>query len=279
MRVAVLLALIAGCAAPKRSAPAPVPDPLALILRQGQEAEAKGDKAAAGAAYERAVREFEDYSVAWSHLGEFRRFWAHELDSAFDAFKRAIQSPKTTDASVAFAWRGLGELCRAKSKVDDAITCFEKSLAIAPSVETRRSLSALYATEKRDFDKAALHAKAAVDLSPDDPIALIQYAVQMVRFKKPRDAEEAFAKAIRLAGCDERGRSNDAVHCCVLYNGACYQAVRGNKDAALAMLKEFFMTTNHRHITREEILRDPDFESLLKDPDFKTLLDYRLPEE
>ncbi|HZL72870.1 MAG TPA: hypothetical protein VFC86_10440 [Planctomycetota bacterium] len=276
---ALVLFLAAGCQGPNRSAPAPTPEPLAVILREGEEAESRGDKAAAGAAYERAVREFEDYSVAWSHLGEYCRFWAQDLDAAFDAFKRAIQSPKTTDASVAFAWRGLGELCRAKAKVEDAIICFEKSLSIAPVAETHRSLSALYATEKRDFDKAALHAKAAVNISPDDPIALIQYAVQMVRFKKPREAEEAFGKAIRLAGCDERGRSNDAVHCCVLYNGACYHAVRGDKAGALAMLKEFFMATNHRHITREEILRDPDFESLLRDPDFKELLDYRLPED
>jgi tetratricopeptide (TPR) repeat protein len=271
--------LIAGCAAPNRSAPAPVPEPLAFILRQGEEAETRGDKAAAGAAYERAALEFEDYSAAWSHLGEFRRFWARDLDAAWDAFKKAILAPKTQDASVAFAWRGLGEIARGRGGIDQAIECFKKSLSVKPIADAHRSLSALYATEKRDFDKAAHHAKAAVDLSPDDPIALIQYAVQMVRFKKPQEAEEAFAKAIRVAGCDERGRSNDAVHCCVLYNGACYHAVKGDKDAALAMLKEFFMATNHRHITREEILRDPDFESLVKDPDFKALLDYRLPEE
>jgi tetratricopeptide (TPR) repeat protein len=277
--VGLALVLAAGCQTPRRSVPTPTPEPLASLLRQGQEAESRGDKAAVGAAYERAVREFEDYSVAWSHLGEYRRFWAHDLNAAFDAFKKAIESPKTTDTSVAFAWRGLGELCRAKAKVDDAILCFEKSLSIAPVAETHRSLSALYATERRDFDKAAHHARAAVELSPDDPIALLQFAVQMVRFKKPEEAKKAFDKAIQVAGCDEQGRSTGLVHCCVLYNGACYHAVRGDKAAALAMLKEFFITPNHRHITRDEILRDPDFESLVKDPDFQALLEYRLPVE
>jgi Flp pilus assembly protein TadD len=140
-------------------------------------------------------------------------------------------------------------------------------------------LSALYATEKRDFVQAALLAKSAVEVSPEDPVALLQYAVQMARFRKFAESEEAFWKALGLAGCDERGRSPDLVHCCVLYNGACYHAVRGDKAGALAMLKEFFTTPHHRHITRGEILRDPDFESLLKDSDFKALLDYRLPEE
>jgi hypothetical protein len=101
----------------------------------------------------------------------------------------------------------------------------------------------------------------------------------MIRFKKPEEAKQAFAKAITLAGCDERGRSEGHVHCCVLYNGACYHAVRGDKDAALAMLKEFFLTPNHRHITREEIVRDPDFDSLVKDAEFLALLEYYLPLE
>lgn len=275
----LVILLIGGCQSPQRSAPAPTPEPLALLLRQGQAAESKGDKAAAGAAYERAVREFEDYSVAWSHLGEYRRFWAHDLDAAWDGFKKAILSPRTTNASVAFAWRGLGEVARGRGGIKQAIECFEKSLSVLPNADAHRSLSALYATEKRDFERAARHARAAVELSPEDPIALLQYAVQMERFKKPREAKEAFATAIRLAGCDERGRSESLVHCCVLYNAACYHAVRGDKAGALAMLTEFFITPNHRHITKEEILRDPDFESLVKDRDFLALLEYRLPEE
>jgi hypothetical protein len=94
LAVTLGLVLVAGCASPKRSAPAPVPVSLSVLLREGEQAESKGDKAAAGAAYERAVREFEDYSIAWSHLGEYFRFWAVDLNAAF-AFKRAIESPKT----------------------------------------------------------------------------------------------------------------------------------------------------------------------------------------
>src|SRR6185503_19034557 len=139
--------------------------------------------------------------------------------AAETAFKKAIDAKFESPASVAFAWRGLGEIARGRNQIDRAIQCFEKSLSVSPNADAHRSLSALYATEKRDFEKAAHHAKAAVDLSPEDPIAL--------------------------------------VHCCVLYNGACYHAVRGNKADALAMLKEFFSTPNHRHITREEIVRDP----------------------
>ena len=273
------LILTAGCQGPKRSAFAETPGALARILKQGVEAETRGDGLGAAAAYERAAREFADYATSWAHLGEHRRFWGRDPAAAEEAFRRAIDAPFITEASIAYAWRGLGEVARGRGEVDRAIACFEKSLSIRPLVDAHRSLSALYATERRDFERAARHAQLAVALSPDDPIALIQLAVQMVRYGKKRDAEETFDKAIRLAECDELGRSAGLVHCCVLYNGACYHAVRGEKAKALAMLEEFFRTPNHRHITREEIVRDPDFESLAGDPDFTALLGYRLPEE
>lgn len=281
MRFVVILGAlaIAGCQSPSTSTPVEVPEALALLLRQGEEAETRGDGSGAAAAYEQAVREFGDYSTAWTHLGEHRRFWSRDPEGAMQAFRRAIDAPRSTDSLAAYAWRGMGEIARGKGKVEEAVACFEKSLSIRPLADTHRSLSALYATERRDFERAARHARAAVDLSPEDPIALLQYAVQMARFRKYEASEEAFWKALGIAGCDERGRSNGPVHCCVLYNGACYHAVRGDKAGALAMLEEFFRTPNHRHITKEEILRDPDFESLAKDPDFKAVLDYRLPEE
>lgn len=273
------LLLIAGCASPKSSVPTETPPELAQLLREGQEAERRGDAASAQRAYEVAHLAYGDHSAPCALLGEFRRFWQHDGKGASHYFQLAIDASKPDDHWIAFAWRGLGEVARWRGEIDRAIQVFEKSLSIKPNADAHRSLSALYATEKRDFEKAAHHAKAAVDLSPEDPIALVQYAVQMARFKKFEESEEAFWKAMGIAGCDERGRSNGLVHCCVLYNGACYHAVRGNKADALAMLKEFFSTPNHRHITREEIVRDPDFESLVKDPDFKALLDYRLPEE
>jgi len=275
----LILIAIAGCAAPQGSARTEIPSELARLLREGREAENRGDADAARSAYEVAYLAFGDHSAPCALLGECRRFWQCDGKSAEELFKRAIDAPKPDDPWIAFAWRGIGEIARGRGEIDRAIECFRKSLSIDANASAHRSLSALYATEKRDFEKAAHHAKAAVDLSPEDPIALVQYAVQMARFKKFEESEEAFWKAMGIAGCDERGRSNGLVHCCVLYNGACYHAVRGNKLDALAMWKELFSTPNHRHITREEIVRDPDFESLVKDPDFKALLDYRLPEE
>ncbi len=64
----------------------------------------------------------------------------------------------------------------------------------------------------------------------------------------------------------------------MLYNGACYHAVRGDRARTVAMLGAFFKTPNHRHLTRREVLSDPDFAAVLNDPEFTALLDRYLPE-
>ncbi len=62
----------------------------------------------------------------------------------------------------------------------------------------------------------------------------------------------------------------------MLYNGACYHAVGGDRERAIAMLEAFFRTPNHRHIAREDLLADPDFETLRGDAAFQTLVERHL---
>ncbi|MCI0652790.1 MAG: tetratricopeptide repeat protein [Planctomycetes bacterium] len=266
----------AACRSP---APAPrpalgsTPPELARLLEAGEEAEAVADFDAAGEAYERATLEFPESAAAWSYYGEHLRFARNDAAGAEAAFRRALAARRADPRAQAFAWRGLGEIARGRGQFDEAIAGLERSLDVQPLADTHRSLSALLATERRDFAGAAAHAEKAVALDPGDPIALLQLAVQSLRAGKRERAAEAFRDAIRIAGCDERGAAGHPVHCCVLYNGACYHAVRGDADGALAMLRSFFATPNHRHITRAEILADPDFERLLGDAGFRALID------
>jgi hypothetical protein len=61
-------------------------------------------------------------------------------------------------------------------------------------------------------------------------------------------------------------------------NAAGYYAVASNKTGMLAMLHAFFATPNHRHLSREHLLRDPDFTAYHGDADFQAVLDRFLPE-
>jgi tetratricopeptide (TPR) repeat protein len=123
VRIAFLaLILISGCAT--SSTPVETADSLTRLLREGEEAEWRGDWDGAGAAYGRAARDFGDHSESWSRLGEYRRFCLHDPAAAEAAFKRALEAPRTTETSIAFAWRGLGEVARGRGEIDRAIGCF-----------------------------------------------------------------------------------------------------------------------------------------------------------
>ncbi|MGE3165903.1 MAG: tetratricopeptide repeat protein, partial [Planctomycetota bacterium] len=256
------LSLATGCnptVAPTQGSPE---KPLSTLLENGKLAEAAADPTAVEAWYQRAVRAYPEHAAAWVHLGECQRFWLADLDLASSSFQRALTVPHRDPTSLAFAWRGLGEIARARGDMALAIEHFERSLSVAPLVDTYRSLSALYANVRHDFVRAAWHAERALECVPDDPVAWMQYAVQLTRTGQVAKASAAFERSVAIAGCNELGAAPHPIHCCVLYNGACYHAVNGDPARALAMLEAFFATPNHRHISREEILADPDLESI-----------------
>ena len=250
-----------------------LPDALDKLLLEGERAERTGDVAGVGTAYRSARERFPEYALAWSYYGEYLRFYGADPEAAARAFRRAVAAPYTDKRATAFAWRGLAEIAQHQGSVDEAIRLLHKSIDLMPLAATHRSLSALLATAYRDFAGAAEHASLALQLVPDDPLALLQYAVQLVRLGKPVEGRSAFVRALELGGCDERGPSEKPVHCCILYNAACYYAVAGTNELALVMLQEFFKTPEHRHISREDLEADPDLEGLRQDPRFLELID------
>ena len=250
-----------------------LPDALDELLEEGERAERNGDAAGAGEAYRSARERFPEYALAWSYYGEYLRFYGADPEAAARAFRRAVAAPRTDRRAAAFAWRGLAEIAQHQGSADEALRLLYKSIDLMPLAAAHRSLSALLATAYRDFAGAAEHASLALQLEPEDPLALLQYAVQLVRLGKPVEGRSAFVRALELGGCDERGRAAKPVHCCILYNAACYYAVSGADELALVMLQAFFKTPEHRHISREALEADPDLEGLGRDPRFLELID------
>jgi len=241
-------------------------------IEKAVSAETRGDYRAAFETYSKATVDFPDEAESWAALGEHLRFYAHDAKAAAAAFEKALAAPKKNANASAFAWRGLGELASKELRDDAAIDYFKKSLEALPLSDTHRSLCHLYCRQRK-FKEAAEHARAAVKIDGDDPIARLLFAAQLHRAGETAEARQEFEKALADAKTNERGESTEPVHCCVLYNAAGYLGVTGNAAATLVMLKKFFATPNHRHLTREEIENDADFEILKGNPDFKALLD------
>jgi tetratricopeptide (TPR) repeat protein len=251
------------------------PQPLNQQLAHASEAAAAGDSGA-DAIYKQATVDNPDSAEAWAALGEHLRFYAHDEKAAAEAFEKALVAKQKDANASAFAWRGLGELASKAQKDDLAIEYFKKSLLALPLADTHRSLCHLYC-RRREFNAAAEQACAAVKLNPRDPIALLLYAAQLHRAGQPAEGRRQYDQALVVCGMGAQEKAGEPVHCCVVYNAAGYLAVCGEGDAALTMLKKFFETPNHRHLSRAEIESDADFESLKLRPAFCKLLDHHLP--
>jgi tetratricopeptide (TPR) repeat protein len=241
------------------------------VLSKAIEAERTADYVQARKLYEAATKQFPDSAEAWAAYGEHLRFFVHDDDAARDAFKKAIDAKDSSQHGAAYAWRGLGEIA-SKTDEAEAIRNFEQSLKAMPLADTHRSLAHLYSV-RRDFKSALKHSEKAAKLDPDDPISRLLYAAALSRKGDKDKAREEYIKALALAGFEEGKPAPEHVHCCVYYNAAGYLAVAGDKPGALTMLKNFFDTPNHRHLSRAQIEGDADFEPLLKSEDFRKLLD------
>ena len=260
--VICVVLLAAACATSHAAASLEKPDTgLREKLEQANAAEFRGDYKAARNIYSLATESYPDSSEAWAAFGEHLRFYAHDYDAAGSAFRKAIAASQAQPYAVAYAWRGLGELEIKAGRIDKGIEFYQKSLVAYPLADTHRSLCHLYC-RLRKFKDAAEQARAAVEINPDDAIARMLYAAQLYRAGEAENSQREYTKSLLAGGMNERAESDHPVHCCVLYNAAGYLSVSGQNDAALKMLKRFFETPNHRHLSREEIVNDADFDNL-----------------
>lgn len=241
------------------------------LIEQAAAAEFRGDYRLARDTYTRASIQFPQSSEAWAALGEHIRFYVHDADAAAAAFQKALHAEQQIPYAAAYALRGLGELEIKAGHTDEGVALLKKSLAAYALADTHRSLCHLYCRQRK-FTEAAAEAHAAVEINPDDAIARLLYAAQLQRAGEAAAAHAEFLKALAIGGMDSHGETDKPVHCCVLYNAAGYLSVAGQNDAALKMLRRFFETPNHRHLSQDDIVNDSDFENLKNSSAFQALL-------
>ncbi len=246
-------------------------------LDQAKAAESAGDLSGADRIYRGIVADHADDALGWDAYGEFLRFLIHDPVAAKQAFQAALHVPHPSDQLRALALKGLGDIAGASGDSQGAIALMVQSLAVQPMAETHRALGVLLLVANHDEAGAAEQARLAVAATPNDPLSQLVYAILLERTGHHEDGRRAYAHALAIAGCDEHGHADHAVHCCVFYNAACYLSVCKERERSLAMLGAFFSAPNHLHRSRQDIEGDPDFAGMLADPAFITLLDRNLP--
>lgn len=155
-------------------------------------------------------------------------------------------------------WEGLGEAYKSASQYKDAIRAFQKAISMNPTNHMGHyRLGLVYAAVKKE-QEAIKSFKKVLELDPNSAQAHASLASQYRKMGLEEVAQEHIEKARAM---QFEGESD--------YNHACLEAICGNNDRALELLK-VALQSKQTYITWAQ--NDPDLDTLRNDHRFQMLL-------
>jgi len=177
----------------------------------------------------------------------------HDNDEAIATYQRVTElNPQN-----ARAWHALGNLFRTSGRYEEALAAFQQAVSLDPNREVfHYHMGLVYAALKR-YDEAIRAFQKVVELNPDYNLAHCTLAGYYRRLGQENEAQ----KHITIASPTMKDETE--------YNRACFAAICGNNDQALALLRE---ALEKKQTTPDWVRRDPDFEFIRDDPRFEALV-------
>lgn len=168
-------------------------------------------------------------------------------------YKRITDINPTNDR----AWDTLGLSLKALGQYEEAAAAFKQAIALRPDREVYHyHLGLVYAAQKKHQEAVEAFRKV-VELNPDYVLAHGALAGSYRRLGMHQEAEQHIQIAL-----PKMQQENE-------YNRACFEAICGNHDQALVLLK---IALEKRQTTLEWMRCDPDLDSLRADPRFVALI-------
>jgi tetratricopeptide (TPR) repeat protein len=166
---------------------------------------------------------------------------------------------KITDAAPANdkAWDTLGKLLKDAGDYSEAVAAFERAITLCPNKDLYcYHLGLVYAAQKRHDDAIQAFQKV-IELNPGYILAHCALAGSYRRLGMELEAETHIKVALpRLQAETE-------------YNRACFEAICGNNDQAIELLK---LALDKKQTSPEWVRGDPDLDFIRDDPRFKALV-------
>ncbi len=177
-----------------------------------------------------------------------------ELEAEIAKFKRVVQiNPRN-----AHAWDALGTLYKCAGHYRDAILAYQQAISSDSSKALYyHHLGLVYACEGRNEDAVGAFQRV-IEIDPDYSLAHATLGGYYRKMGLEELAQEHIGKAMKSIFDSENE-----------YNRACLQAICGNADQAIELLR---VALKNKQTYVDWILRDPDLDFIRQDPRFKQLI-------
>jgi tetratricopeptide (TPR) repeat protein len=181
---------------------------------------------------------------------------ADTLEKKASLYKRITDINPANDR----AWDTLGLSLKALGRYEEAAAAFRQAIALCPDREVYHyHLGLVYAAQKKHQEAVEAFRKV-VELNPNYVLAHGALAGSYRRLGMHAEAE----RHIQIAS-PQMQLENE-------YNRACFEAICGNHDQAILLLKQ---ALEKKQTTLEWMRCDPDLDSLRADPRFVALMQAR----
>ena len=204
------------------------------------------------AAYQRALEL--DPKVAAPHNGIGNVYSdLGQYDQALAAYQRAIE----LDPKDAYPHNGIGNVYRDLGKYDQALAAYQRAIELDPKdAYPHNGIGNVY-FDLGQYDQALAAYQRALELNPKDGSFRSSLVGILRKLGREAEAQEQIQVARGLMA-----KENE-------YNRACFEAICGNVDEALALLR---VALEKKQTSLEWARRDPDFDWIREDARFKAMV-------
>jgi tetratricopeptide (TPR) repeat protein len=203
-------------------------------------------------AYKKAIALDQKYASAWNGLGNVY-YSLQQYEHALEAYEKAIE----IDPKYAFPWNGLGNVYAELGRYEEAILALQKAIELDPKDPFLWSELGIIYSFRKEYEKALLAYQNASKIKPDHGPFCSSVISILKRLGRNDEAIEKEEHARKLMEKENN------------YARACFEAICGNPDKALLLLK---VALEQKQIDIKWARQDPDFDFIRDDPRFKELV-------
>ncbi len=238
-------------------------------------------------AYEKAAEVDQENVSAWYEMGN-NLSKLGRTDEAVKAYEKVAK----TDPEGAIDWCDKGDALDKLGRAEEAIVAYKKVVKFDPKDAVSWFLRG-YSLDKLSRTEEAVEAyEKGIEIDPYDSEAWHNKSIALENLGRTKEAIEACNKAVEIDPQHSTAHISlahlyrklekeveSAKQCKIArnlieteseYTRACFEAVCGSADAALALLRT---ALENKQVTPKYARRDPDFEFIRDNPRFEALLD------